>query len=378
MKLLDRYVLRNFLEPFLICFFGFIAIWLIFDLSGNLQDFIDARASLKQIARFYATQVPQVIVISLPVGLLLALLFSLSRMSRSNEIISMLTAGRSVPRLLLPHIIIALVATGICLVLNYEWAPHAEALKKVALEQITHGKKRDVDVIEAHVFRDRQNGRTWFVRKLRPQSPTLEDVHITQQDEQGRIITKWYAKRAIYDARTRSWTLKRGQRVEFTLTGDISLIDQFPSDFRTMNGWTETPWRIASSNLEAQNLSVPELRAYLKHNDDFPPVQLAPYHAYLFHRWAFPWQCFIVVLIGAPLSIVFSRRGVIGGVAAAMCLYALLLLSTYLFLALGKGYRVNAELSGWLPNIVFVVLGLALLHLRATNRELPRFLGGKS
>src|SRR5687767_15160579 len=115
MKLLDRYVLRNFLEPFLICFFGFIAIWLIFDLSGNLQDFIGARASLKQIARFYATQIPQVIVISLPVGLLLALLFSLSRMSRSNEIISMLTAGRSLPRMLLPHMTVGLLATVVCL-----------------------------------------------------------------------------------------------------------------------------------------------------------------------------------------------------------------------------------------------------------------------
>jgi LPS export ABC transporter permease LptG len=376
MKLLDRYVLRNFLEPFLICFIGFIAIWLIFDLSGNLQDFIDARASMKQVLRFYATQVPQVIVISLPVGLLLALLFSLSRMSRSNEIISMLTAGRSVPRLLLPHFVIALLATAICLALNYESAPHAEALKKVALEQITHGKKRDADVIEAHVFRDRQNGRTWFVRKLRAHSPILEDVHITQQDEHGRIVTKWYAKRAIYDARARNWTLKRGQRVDFTLEGDIARTDQFPAEFRTMQGWSETPWRIASSNPEAQNLSIPELRDYLKHNNDFPPVQLAPFQTYLFHRWAFPWQCLIVVFIGAPLSIVFSRRGVIGGVAAAMCLYAALLLSTYLFLALGKGYRIEAGTAAWAPNIFFVLLGLILLQRRAHNRELPRFIAG--
>ena len=49
MKLLDRYVLRNFLEPFVICFFGFIAIWLIIDLSDNGPDFLDARASLKQV-----------------------------------------------------------------------------------------------------------------------------------------------------------------------------------------------------------------------------------------------------------------------------------------------------------------------------------------
>lgn len=372
MKLLDRYLLRNFLEPFAICFIGFIAIWLVFDLAGNLQDFIEAHSSLKQIARFYATQLPQVIVISLPVGLLLALLFSLSRMSRSNEIISMLTAGRSVMRLLVPHILIGLLTTIACLALNYEWAPHSEAVKKVALEQITRGgKKSDADTIEAHVFRDRQNDRTWFVRKLRAHSPSLDDVHITQQDPEGHILTKWYAKRAIYDAHDRSWTLKRGMRVDFTLEGDIAKTDTFPVDSRTITGWTETPWRIASSNLEPQNLSIPELRDYLRHNDDFPPVQLAPYNSYLQHRWAFPWQCFVVVLVGAPLAIVFSRRGVIGGVAAAMCLYSILLLSTYLCLALGKGYRLSAALAAWSPNAGFAVIGLILLHFRSTNRDLP-------
>src|SRR4051794_13939540 len=32
MRILDRYVIRNFLEPFFLCFFGFLAIWLVFDL----------------------------------------------------------------------------------------------------------------------------------------------------------------------------------------------------------------------------------------------------------------------------------------------------------------------------------------------------------
>jgi lipopolysaccharide export system permease protein len=372
MKLLDRYVLRSFIEPFIICFLGFLGISLIFDMAGNLQDFMEASASLKQIALFYATQIPQVVVISLPVGLLLALLYSVSRMSRSNEIISMLSSGRSIIRLVVPHMLIGLLATAACLILNYEWAPHAEAVKKAALEQITRGKKSEADVIEAHVFRDRQNNRTWFVRKLRSRSPSLEDVHITQQEPDGRIVSKWYAKRALYDARSRSWTLKRGMRVDFTPEGDIKHTEHFPSDSRTITTWSETPWRIESSNLEAQNLSIPELRDYLKHNADFPPFQLAPYESYLLHRWAFPWQCFIVVLLGAPLAIAFSRRGVVGGVAAAMFLYAALLLSTYLFLALGKGYRFDPKLAAWVPNIAFALVGMFLLHLRSTNRELPR------
>ena len=58
MKLLDRYVLRSFMEPFLICSGGFIAIWLMFDYSDKSNDFIQVHASLKQIAGYYLTQLP--------------------------------------------------------------------------------------------------------------------------------------------------------------------------------------------------------------------------------------------------------------------------------------------------------------------------------
>src|SRR4051812_22096921 len=98
MKILDRYVLRNFLEPFLICLGGFIAIWLVFDLYDNGQEFIEYHVPLKTVGKFYLSQVPAVILLALPVGMLLALLFSLSKMSRHNEVISMLTAGRSLWR----------------------------------------------------------------------------------------------------------------------------------------------------------------------------------------------------------------------------------------------------------------------------------------
>ena len=372
MKLLDRYLLRNFLEPFFICSFGFLAIWLVFDLADNARDFIDAGVSMKKVAFFYVTQLPQIILISLPVGMLLALIFCLSRMSRSNEIISMLTAGMSVWRIVLPLALAGLVLTGLLTLLNYEAAPRAEAMKKMDLDQIKRGKKAgQKEVIEGYLFRERQKDRTWFIKRFRQATGTLDHVHITQHGPAGEIVSKWYARRAVFDAKTRTWTLERGMQVDFNAAGDVEQRTDFQTGVKTIEGWTETPWRIASAQYEPQNLTVPELREYLKFNGDFPEVQLAPYRAYLWHRWAFPFQALIVVFIGAPLSIVFSRRGVIGGVAGAIFLYAGLLLSTYLFLALGKGWRMNAIASAWLPNVFFFAIGLALLYLRSTNRDLP-------
>jgi lipopolysaccharide export LptBFGC system permease protein LptF len=312
------------------------------------------------------------VLISLPVGLLLAVLFSLSRMSRRNEIISMLTAGVSVSRIMCPLIVVGLLATGALVVLNYESAPRAEAMRSRALEQIGRGRaSAEAEAVNGYLFRDRSNGRTWFIKKFRPNTLSLDGVHITQQDLQGKIVKKWIANRAIYDPRAKAWTLNRGIAVDFNAAGDVAKIDEFELGSRSLTSWSETPWRIASSQLPAENLTVPELREYLQNNADFSPAQIAPYTTYLQHRLAVPFQCLVVVFIGAPLSIVFSRRGVVGGVAAAMLLYAALLISTFLFLALGKGARLDAYLAAWLPNALFLVIGLVLLFFRTTNRDFP-------
>ena len=92
MKLLDRYVIQNFLQAYVYCIAGFISIWLIFDVSDNISTFIDEGVGVGRAIHYYVTQVPQILVILLPVSLLLALLFCLGRMSRANEIVSMLTA----------------------------------------------------------------------------------------------------------------------------------------------------------------------------------------------------------------------------------------------------------------------------------------------
>src|SRR5207249_9699103 len=102
----------------------------IFDVSDNISTFIDEHFGFALTFRYYATQVPEVFIILLPVSLLLALLFSLGRMSRANEIVSMLTAGVSIPRVLAPLIGMGLLTVAASFALNYSLAPHAEMAKK--------------------------------------------------------------------------------------------------------------------------------------------------------------------------------------------------------------------------------------------------------
>jgi len=375
-RLLDRYILRNFFEPFLLCFLGFISIWLIVDLSDNGPDFIQARAPISQVLGFYLMQLPQTVVMSLPVGLLLALLFMLSRMSRSNEIISILGAGRSVLRFLLPLFLIGMLVSVGCLALNYEMAPHADAFRKAALEQMNpdafKGKKpRQRAVVNGYLFRDRLNARTWYIRKLVPGSPEFTGVHITQHDAEGGILRRWFAEKAVYRPEAGSWELQSGLVVDFTPEGDVA--SSVPFDQLTVSDWSETPQRITGSHVQAQDLSIPELRDHLAVNADSPVVQLAPFRTYLLYRWALPWSCLVVVLIAAPLGIVYSRRAVLGGVAASIGLFFAMTFTTNFCLALGKGARIAPEVAAWLPNALFACIGMVLLYYRSTNRDLPTF-----
>ena len=368
MRLLDRYVLRNFLQVYFYCIAGFISIWLIFDISDNISTFIEEHLGLRIVARYYATQIPQVFIILLPVSLLLALLFALGRMSRANEIVSMLTAGISLPRVLFPLIAIGLLTVGASMALNYSLAPHAELARKALLSE---ARSRPEASIEGQIFRNRTDGRTWFVQSFRLHRNSFNNVQVLQQDADDNIVTNYVATRAFYRPETKTWDLEEVKVVHYDRAGNI--VDEQIYPWLKIEHWSETPFRLGSANVRAEFLSLPELREYLHFNSDFPPTLLAPFRTHLQYRLALPWTCFVVVCIAAPLGIGYSRRGVLSSVAAAVVLVFSMNFLVQLFLALGEGDRVSPWVAAWTPNLLFTAIGLYLFYLRASNREAPGF-----
>jgi LPS export ABC transporter permease LptG len=368
MTILDRYVLKKFFVPFLYCFFGFIAIWLVFDLSDNGPDFIEAKAPMSFIMEFYLSQIPEIVVISLPIGQLLALLYSLTQMSRSNEIISMLGAGRSVTRVLMPLFVVGLLLVGTSAYFNYEGAPRAAKTKKEMQRELTRGEKREAS-IKGHLFRNRESQRTWFMRLIRPDRQTINDFQIIQQNMKGEIVAQIYGTYAIYDEATHTWTMENVKMIKMDEKGDI-IDTQFAPESK-ISTYSETPWRIASSLMNSDYLSVPELRDYLKFNADLPEDRLAPFRTNLYYRFALPWACLVVVFLAAPMGIVYSRSGILGGVATAISLFFLFVFTTALAIAFGKGGAISPIVAAWAPSALFFLVGLMLLWFRSTSRDLP-------
>ena len=192
-----------------------------------------------------------------------------------------------------------------------------------------------------------------------------------QQDADQNIVRNYLASKAVYDPAVKAWNLREGKVVNYDKVGNITDERIFPE--LKIDGWSETPYRLSSANVRPEFLGIGELDDYLRFNSDFPEQLLAPFRTQLQYRWALPWTCFVVAIMATPLGIGFSRRGILSSVAAAILLVFSMNFLTHLFLALGEGDRVSPFVAAWTPNILFLLIGLYLLRLRATNRDAPSF-----
>lgn len=381
-SIMDQYVIRTFLVPFSFTLIGFIAIWLIFDLTDNGPNFVDGKANFGTIVEFYFIQLPQVILFVLPATLLLSLLYSLSRMSVANELISMLGAGRSMMRVLRPLFIIGLYASLACLVFKYHWAPRSDASKEALLQAIHDGdfkkktrktKKKSSKrwAKSAWMYVNPVDRRTWFVGRvpLNVTRDNMASVVIWQFDENQKLLISWRGNSATWFFGHRTWKLYNGKTYTYDSEG-IPRIQSWES--LEIPGWRETPWKVLSSSLNPEHLGIPGLTTYLRTNADYDDKQLAPYRTNWWYCWAEPLSCLVMVLVSAPLGIVYSRRGVLGGVAASIFIFASMYFLNGTFLAVGQSGRLPAFVAAWATNFIFAGVGAMLLYYRSQNRQPPR------
>jgi lipopolysaccharide export LptBFGC system permease protein LptF len=123
MRLLDRYLLRELLVPLGFCLGGFFVFWLSFDLLGQLSGFQQRGLGFSEIARYYWYAVPELLGTVMPVGLLLAMLFALTNLTRHHEITAIRAAGISLWRLCLPYLGLGLLCVLGLQLLNEYVAP---------------------------------------------------------------------------------------------------------------------------------------------------------------------------------------------------------------------------------------------------------------
>ena len=363
----DRYLIKNFLVPFIYVLFTLIAIWLVYDLGVHANDFQEAHLSFRAITQFYLIQMPFVIVSCLPLCALLGSLYMLTRMSRHNEIVSMLSAGVSVSRLLMPLILVGVLLVGLMTFLNYDLGPKGGD-STLLLDEIVKGKSKK-SLLDGYIFPNRKEHRIWYMQQLNTKIEQMTNAQVIQMDDKGVIQSKIYGASVLYDGARKAWIFYKGKFTEMDPEGNVTSDEYF--ERKEVTNWSETPWRLASSSLKGKYMTVPQLTQYLEENRDFPEASLADYRTQFWCRFSSAWNALVIILVASPLCIVFSRRGSLAGVAGGLMVFLTLYVSSFIFPVFGQGALLSPIVAAWAPVAFFLVLGVVLIYLRSTNRPIP-------
>jgi len=369
MRLLDRYLLRELLTPFGYCLGGFLIVWISFDLFTDLNDLQENKLRAGDIVEYYVVKSPEFLVEVLPIALLLALLYTLTSLSRHHEITAIRAAGVSLWRLSAPYFVVGFLASAALFVMNEFWVPDsAERAEHILVRRVrSQEKSPDRDLVRDLGFSNARDGRTWFVGVYHLQTAEMLNLQInwTLADGSRRRL---YADRA---ARTNDvWTLFNVREFREAAGTNAQPVPGLQAAVLAMPELTETPEeieseikisrRLARSIRKARQADLPisEILDYLRFHPNPLEADRSWLYTKLHGRLAVPWTCVVVVLIAIPFGAASGRRNVFVGVASSIFLCFGFFVLLQLGLALGAGGKLPAWLGAWLPNLVFGTVGL--------------------
>jgi lipopolysaccharide export system permease protein len=111
MKILDRYILKSHIGPFLLC--GFIITGVLFTdvLTHSLDEFLAKGISVFTIAEVLFLSLGHLLALSIPMAVLMSTLMAFGQLNSDNELTALRASGVSLWRVLAPALV---AATGLC------------------------------------------------------------------------------------------------------------------------------------------------------------------------------------------------------------------------------------------------------------------------
>jgi len=125
MPILDRYLIREVLPPFVLALLVFTFLLILQPVMQYAEALLAKGVPTADVLRIIWTLVPQALGISIPVALLVGLLVALGRLSGDREAVAFLACGVSLWRLLRPVAILGLAATAATLYVMITAIPDA-------------------------------------------------------------------------------------------------------------------------------------------------------------------------------------------------------------------------------------------------------------
>lgn len=370
--IIDWYLLREGLLPLLFGLLLYSSLAVVTVTIPRMQWIVGTPVA--QLAGWLALQLPQAMVQTFPIALVLAVLLAFGRLAANNELLSMQAGGVSLRRTAAAFIGLGTIATVLVLMINQFVLPVTNAQTSRLYWELTAGQTGlfrltrqalPIDDFILHFDRSLQRGQV------------MADVRIERWD--GDVLTILRADRGYYEG------------VDLVLTGyridtlDLSALDADTDDpaaalarlirLRNQPADPEASLTITTST-DLEELvtrfgqgGFEDARSITRLYEDSKRETVSAHERQkalvLFHRkLAEPFTNLALLLVAVPLSLTYARtRGVAFGLSLIVTLV------WYMFYTFGQMFAQSGQLpvwlGAWLGNLVFAALGIFLLNRRA-------------
>lgn len=358
MRILTRYVLREFLIPLFYCLAGFVSIYVLFELFGSFSRMMEAKISFGMAVRYFCGYLAPYFHYLVPAALMLATLYTMWCFCRHSEIIAMRANGISFLTIVRPLLAVSLVMAGVIAYVSEVYVPkNAQWAAQMKTVQFNRERVSKADNI---VFRNAKGNRTWNVDEiLDDDAKVLKNVKVSIDRPGGSRSETIVAEKAEYlDG---EWWFMNAQvqhhdelgREIATKTPALDAMqfrcfdefDEKPSDFMMQN----RPWKFNS------------VRDRLRYLKTHPELVDSARKECLYDIWEqimAPWACLVITLFAIPAGIASGRQSVFRGILGALGMFFSFYGVTIGCMIVAKNGVFNPVFWAVLPDVLFLFLGI--------------------
>ena len=373
MKILDRYVAKNFIVGYVIAFCVLMGLRVITDLFVNLDEFtentdVDRATVIKNILTFYALNCTLYFRDFAGMITAVAAAFSFGRMIRSNELVAVMASGISLKRIIAPIVFLALLLTGLQ-VIDQELLIPPLADKLVRSHDDLPGQE-SYDI----KFIGDGNGSLINSQKFEVETSTLYNPIILLRRETSRpgiweVTGRIDAERAVYNSQEGRWDLytrdpNTGEQLAYGVLYEYEMgsrkepqpIASYPSDLTAK----DIPVRRKSEHktlLSSKQLS--ELAAQKTSIRD-----VAQLSSQMHFRITDPIINLVMLMVSLPILVCRDPKSMKSAVMISFGMTGACFITTFVCKILATEVvfdKVMPELWAWLP--VFIFLPIAFIEL---------------
>ncbi|MGE5179315.1 MAG: LptF/LptG family permease [Bacteroidota bacterium] len=212
MRILERYVLREHVFPFILGF-SIVIFLLTLDFLFDLVDLaVGKGVGIGIVLEMFILSLGYMVALAFPCAVLIATMASFGRLSQDNEVVAMRATGVNLLRIVGAPLLAAGVLAGLLVLFNNDILPESNHALANLMADV--GRKRPATQITEGVFIDGFVGYNIFVEKVNSRTNEIRGVKIYQLSSNARpttILANWGVIHNSPDGRTITLELHDGE-----------------------------------------------------------------------------------------------------------------------------------------------------------------------